>query len=147
MTLLANSFQHIPLSYANFYNDDIRQLLWYGKVAWFFYFHIFWSYCNFDLCSNGHFLSLFLWLYCQRYTKSAVFCGYLAKVQPAETHLLYFCQFGSCVFVSLYFMGVFLSYHIKNISQIGSIWQKYNCSDKNTPRQIDITDKNTSNNW
>ena len=47
--------------------------------------------------------------------------GYLAKVQPAETHPLYFCQFGSCIFVSLYFMGVFLSDHIKYISKIGCI--------------------------
>ena len=73
--------------------------------------------------------------------------GYLVKVQPSETHLLYLCQFGNCVFVSLYFMGVFLSYHIKNMFQIGSIWQKYICSNKNTPRKIDITDKYTSNHF
>ena len=40
--------------------------------------------------------------------------------------LIVFCQVGSCVFVILFFYGVFLSHHMKNISQ----WIVY---DKSTP--------------
>ena len=45
--------------------------------------------------------------------------GYLAKVQLAETITVHFCQFSCCTLVSfVFFMGLFLSLHIRNIYQI-----------------------------